>query len=231
MFIWRVIRWNCLSKVRCILLPHILKITISTVNQKQRGDHNWQIRRVCTIHTGEIMHCKPYYKNAMPQIIMYSCADFQLMATCGEFVSMYIYMNTYVNSFIHKKVCESTSRRHLMSPGHYPLDLFTSLWSPKGHSHGHEWLTPIPFFQYQSALSFLRYGYFKIWRCKSMAKAMHVVEEKDHIVGSAANQFMFFSFHSNVPCHSFNTAFSKFDLQNSRLMSWQISKLMATFET
>ena len=40
------------------------------------------------------------------------------------------------------------SRQHAniwSNPGHYTVDPYTSPWSPKGHSHGHEWETAIHF--------------------------------------------------------------------------------------
>ena len=40
--------------------------------------------------------------------------------------------------------------------------------------------TPIPFVQYQSALPFLRYGYFRIWPWKSMVKVLHVIRGEGH---------------------------------------------------
>ena len=39
-------------------------------------------------------------------------------------------------------------------PGHYLVDPYTWPWSTNGHRHGHEWLTPNPFVQCQSALPF-----------------------------------------------------------------------------
>ena len=75
-------------------------------------------------------------------------------------------------------------------PSHYLVDPYTLPWSPKCHSHGHEWLTHIPLVHCQSALlSFLRYGYFQIWPWKSMVKSMHLVKSQDYIVGSVTNRF------------------------------------------
>ena len=115
------------------------------------------------------------------------------------------------------------------SPMMYQLKRVPSPWSPKGHGHGYEWITTIPFVQYQSALPFLRYGYFKIWPWKSMVKAMHVIKGQGHIVGSATNQFTYFSFHINWPGHSWDIAILKFYLKRPRSRSWQTSKLIASF--
>ena len=66
-------------------------------------------------------------------------------------------------------------------PGHYPVNPYTSPWSPKGHGYGHEWPIPIPFVQWQSAVRFLRYSYLKNWPWKSMVKAMPVLKGEGHI--------------------------------------------------
>ena len=82
------------------------------------------------------------------------------------------------------------SRQHVdiwSHPSCYLVDPYSSPWSPKGHGHDHEWVTAIPFVKCQFALRFLRNGYFKIWPCKLMVKAIHVVKWQGHNVGSAAN--------------------------------------------
>ena len=52
----------------------------------------------------------------------------------------------------------------------------------------------------------------------------------DHIVGSAPDRFISLSFQINWPYDSWDTAISKFDLENVRSMSWPRSKLMVIFE-
>ena len=72
-------------------------------------------------------------------------------------------------------------------------------------------------FHCQSAIPFLRYDFFKIWPWKSKVKVMGNVE--CHKVGVASYPFTSLSFHVNRPFHSWDTAFSKFDLENPRSRS------------
>ena len=50
----------------------------------------------------------------------------------------------------------STARWRLKSPGHCLVHPPTPPWLSKGHGHGHEWSTRIPFIPCQSALPFLK---------------------------------------------------------------------------
>ena len=72
----------------------------------------------------------------------------------------------------------------------------------------------------QSAIAFLRYDFFKIWPWKSKVKVMVEVKVERHKVGVTSYQLTSLSFHVNRPSHSWDTAFSKFDLENPRSRSW-----------
>ena len=83
--------------------------------------------------------------------------------------------------------------------------------------------THIPFVPCQSALPFSRYSIFKIWPWKSRVKVMCEVTVQSHNVGLASYRLTSLSFHVNRRSHSWDAAFSKFDLENqgsrSRLRS------------
>ena len=111
----------------------------------------------------------------------------------------------------------------------------------KIHGQGHEWgeswkpqhgsyilSTHIPFIPCQSAIPFLRYDFFKIWPWKSKVKAMVEVKVQSHKVGVTSYRLTSLSFHVNRPSHSWDTAFSKFDLENPRSRSWVRGKLKVT---
>ena len=74
--------------------------------------------------------------------------------------------------------------------------------------------THIPFVPCQSALPFLRYSILKIWPWKSRVKVIGEVTVQSHNVGLASYRLTSLSFHVNRPSHSWDTAFSKFDLEN-----------------
>ena len=78
----------------------------------------------------------------------------------------------------------------------------------------------IPFVPCQSALPFLRYSIFKIWPWKSKVKVMGEVTVQSHNVGLVYYRLTSFSFHVNQPSHSWETAFSKFDLENQGSRTW-----------
>ena len=97
---------------------------------------------------------------------------------------------------------------------------------------GHEWCecwkpqhvsniisTRIPFIPCQSAIPFLRYDFFKIWPWKSKVKVMVEVQVESHKVGVTSYRFTSLWFHVNRPSHSWDKAFSNFDLENSRSRS------------
>ena len=79
--------------------------------------------------------------------------------------------------------------------------------------------TNIPFLPCQSAILFLRYDFFKIWPWKSKVKVMGKGNVESHKVGVTSYRFTSLSFHVNRPFHSWDTAFSKFDLENPRSRS------------
>ena len=78
----------------------------------------------------------------------------------------------------------------------------------------------IAFVPCQSAIPFLRYSIFKIWPWKSKVKVMGVVDIESHKVVVTSYRLTSLSFHVNRPPHSWDTIFSKFDLENPRLRSW-----------
>ena len=80
-------------------------------------------------------------------------------------------------------------------------------------------LTHIPFVPCQSALPFLRYSIFKIWPWKSKVKVMGEGNVESHKVGVTSYQLTSLLFHVNQLFHSWDTAFSKFDLENPRSRS------------
>ena len=89
--------------------------------------------------------------------------------------------------------------------------------SPTSHQ-----LTLVPC---QSGHPFLRYSIFKIWPLKwSKVKVI----AQGHIIGIAPYQLISLLFHVHQPSHSWDTAISKFDVENSRSKSWVRSKLKVT---
>ena len=107
----------------------------------------------------------------------------------------------------------------------------------QGHGWGVSWKsqhgsnilsTHIPFIPCQSAIQFLRYDFFKIWPWKSKVKVMVEVKVESHKVGVTSYRLTSLSSHVNQPSHSWDTTFSKFDLENPRSRSWLRSKLKVT---
>ena len=93
----------------------------------------------------------------------------------------------------------------------------------QGHGWGHSsksqcgssiLSTDTTFVPCQSALPFLRYSIFKFWPRKSRVKVMGEVTVQSHNVGLTSYRFTSLLFHVNWPSHSWDTAFSKFDLEN-----------------
>ena len=115
-----------------------------------------------------------------------------------------------------------------MSIGHPILELrlFQSLTlkiKGEGHGWGGHWKsqcwssilsTHIAFVPCQSALPFLRYSIFKVWPWKSRVKVMGEVTVQSHNVGLTSYRLTSLSFHVNRPSYSWDTAFSKFDIEN-----------------
>ena len=106
------------------------------------------------------------------------------------------------------------------------------IW-PWKSSHGHGWghnlksqcgsnilSTHFPFVPCQSGIPFLSYNFFKVWPWKSKVKVMGEVDIENHNVGLAYYRLTSFSFHVNWPSHFWDTAFSKFDLENQGSRSW-----------
>ena len=81
-------------------------------------------------------------------------------------------------------------------------------------------LTHIPFVPCQSAIPFLRYDFFKIWPWKSKVKVTEEVNIESNNMGPTFCRLKSLSFHVNLPSHSWDTALSKFDLENPRSRSW-----------
>ena len=121
-----------------------------------------------------------------------------------------------------------------MSIGHptHKIRLFQNLTlkiQAQGHGWGEHWKsrhgsnilsTHIPFVPCQSAIPFIRKDFFKIWPWKSTVKIMVEVKVESHKVGVTSYRLTFLLFHVNRPSHSWDTTFSKFDLENPRSRSW-----------
>ena len=94
-------------------------------------------------------------------------------------------------------------------------------WS--GHwksQHGSNILsTHIPLIPCQSTIPFLRCNFFKIWPWKYKVKVMGEGNIESRLVGVTTYRLTRYSFHVNQPFHSWDTAFSKFDLENLRSRS------------
>ena len=107
----------------------------------------------------------------------------------------------------------------------------------QGHGWGESWKsqhgsnilsTHIPLILCQSAIPFLRYNFFKIWPWKSKVKVMVEVKVESHKMGVISYRLTSLPFIVNRPSHSWDTAFSKFDLENSRSRSWMRWTLKVT---
>ena len=107
----------------------------------------------------------------------------------------------------------------------------------QSHGWGQSWksqsgciilLTHIPFIPCQSALPFLRYCIFKIWPWKSKVKVIGEGNLESHNMGPTFYRLTPLSFHVNRPSHSWDTTFSKFDIENPNSRSWLRSKLKVT---
>ena len=93
--------------------------------------------------------------------------------------------------------------------------------SSRSHNRNNILSTHIPLVPCQSALPFPRYSIFKIWPWKSKVKVI----AQGHKVGITPYRLTSLLFHVDQPCHSWDTAISKFDVENSRSRSWVRSKL------
>ena len=99
----------------------------------------------------------------------------------------------------------------------------------QGHEWGESWKpqhgsnilsTHVPFIPCQSAIPFLTVRYF--------FKGQGHGWGESHKVGVTSYRLTSLSFHVNRPSHSWDTAFSKFDLENPRSRSWVRGKLKVT---
>ena len=77
--------------------------------------------------------------------------------------------------------------------------------------------THIPFIPCRSVFPFLRNRNFKIWPWKFKVKGMREVNVESHNVGPTLNRLTTLSFHVNGPSHSWDTAFSKFYLEQVKI--------------
>ena len=75
------------------------------------------------------------------------------------------------------------------------------------------------FVPFSSALPFLRYSNLKNWPWKSQVKFMGEVKVQSHNMSLTSYRLKSLWFHVNWPSHSWDTAFSKFDLENPRSRS------------
>ena len=64
------------------------------------------------------------------------------------------------------------------------------------------------------------YSYLKIWSWKSKVMFMVEVNVESHNMGPTFYRLTSLSFYVNRPSHSWDTTFSKFDLENPRSRSW-----------
>ena len=130
---------------------------------------------------------------------------------------------------------------HVNRPSHSWDTTFFQILTLKIQGQGHGWgecwqsqsgcnilSIHIAFVPCQSALPFLRYSIFKIWPRKSKVKVMGERNVESHKVGVTSYRFTSLLFHVNRPFHSWDTAFSKFDLENPRSRSWVRGRLTVT---
>ena len=117
------------------------------------------------------------------------------------------------------------------------LQNLTLKFKGQGHRWGHSsksqcgyniLSTRIPFVPCQSAITFLSYDFFKIWPWKSKVKVMGEVTVQNRNVGLASYWLTSLSFHVNRPSHSWDIAFSTFDLGNQGSMSLVRSQFKVT---
>ena len=88
--------------------------------------------------------------------------------------------------------------------------------------------TSVPFVPCQSGIPFVSYDFFKIWPWKSRAKVIGEVTVQSNNVSLASYRLTSLSLHVNRPSHSWDTAFSKFDLEIQGSRSWMRSQFKVT---
>ena len=93
--------------------------------------------------------------------------------------------------------------------------------SSRSHNRNNILSTHIPLVPCLLALPFPTYSIFKIWTWKSKVKVI----AQGHKVGITPFRLISLLFHFDRPCHSWDTAISKFDVENSRCRSWLRTKL------
>ena len=94
--------------------------------------------------------------------------------------------------------------------------------------HPTSYPTHIPFVPSESTLPFLRYSNFNILPWKSKVNVMAEVKVWRHNVSVTSYWPASLLFHVNGPSHSWDTAFSKFDLENPRSMAYLKATLVGT---
>ena len=142
-------------------------------------------------------------------------------------------VTTWVQHFIDSHPFRSMSIGHPIPE----IQLFQN-FTLKIQGQGHGWgqslksqcesnilSTHILFVPCQSVIPFLRYIFFKIWPWKSKVKVMGEVKVWSHNVSLTFYRLTSFLFHVNRSSHSWDTTFSKFDLENPRSISWVRVKL------
>ena len=109
------------------------------------------------------------------------------------------------------------ARQHQKSPRSLSSTSIQTPWPHKGQHHGHEWTTHIPFVPCQLALPFLRQGNFKLCSWNFKVKVMGVVKGQGHVVSPVDNSFTSFWLHISQTNNSWDTTFSKVDLEKSKV--------------
>ena len=94
--------------------------------------------------------------------------------------------------------------------------------------HPTSYPTHIPFIPSESNLPFLSYSNFNSLPWKSKVKVMGEVKVWSHNVCLTFYRLTSLSLHVNRPPHSWDTTFSKFDLENPRSRSWKKWTLKVT---
>ena len=127
--------------------------------------------------------------------------------------------------FFKKRVCIDIAYNEICwrhtdvwsHPGHYPVHSPTRWWSNKGQCHGHAWATHIHFIPCQSALPFLRCGYFKLWHhnLKNPRSRSWVRSKIRSYRLTSTNQCTSFSFHVNRTSHSWDMSNTFFDFEKT----------------
>ena len=100
--------------------------------------------------------------------------------------------------------------------------------SSKSQCESNILLTHIPFVPWQSGIPLMSHDFFKIWPWNSRVKVMDEVTVQSHNVGVTSYRLTSLSFHFDRPSHSWDTAFSKFDLENQGSGSWLRSHFKVT---